>query len=606
MTTTPAETFLALELDQRLLATLEGLGYEEPTPVQAAAIPPLLAGRDVLAQAATGTGKTAAFVLPLLQRLAASGARRHDPGALVLVPTRELALQVAEAAQRYGQQLHARVLAVYGGSPMGLQIKALQRGVDLVVATPGRALDHLRRGYLKLESLQALVLDEADEMLDLGFAEDLEAILETLPAGRQTALFSATLPARITSLASKHLKDPVELRIAPRQAGSAEEAARVRQVAFLVSRSQKPDALARLLDLEDPQAALVFCRTRTEVDLLSERLSSQGRSVLALHGGVSQSQREKVLQRFRDGRCDLLVATDVAARGLDVTRITHVVNYDVPSSPETYVHRIGRTGRAGRSGTALTLVEPRERQQLRQIEKLARRRLELGTLPTVADLRARRLALTGAALREALVAGGLERFRGLVETLAQEFDPLDVAAAGVKLFHGDEPEPAPEPPAPRPERSPRPAKAERPLRPERPAPHAQRDQAARPAPAERAARGDAPPRRKDRPVAHEQRPAPPGRETRPERPARARRPDEFTPERLLVSAGRRQGLRPADIVGALTRGAGVHSAAIGAIELGDDATLIELHPEAVEDCVRFLRREGLRGQPVSIKRQTGH
>jgi len=638
-------TFAELGLERRLLQALDGLGYEEPTPVQAAAIPPLAQGRDVLAQAATGTGKTAAFVLPLLQRLIESGtARRSEPFALVLVPTRELALQVAEAAQRYGAQINARVLPVYGGQPMGMQIKALQRGVDLVVATPGRALDHLRRGYLKFPTLQVLVLDEADEMLDMGFAEDLEAIMKTLPVERQTSLFSATLPGRITAMANRYLKDPVELRIAVQPQATADTAATVRQVAYLVSRSQKPDALVRLLDLEDPEAALVFCRTRVEVDVLVERLHAQGRSVQALHGGISQAQREKVLKRLRDGKSDVLVATDVAARGLDVSRLSHVINYDVPSSPDTYVHRIGRTGRAGRGGTALTLVEPRERQQVRQIERLVKRRLELGTLPTTADLRARRLALTGAALREALVSGGLERFRAMVEALAQEFDPLDVAAAGVKLAHGDEPEIAPTPselkhskPAPRPSAVPPAAPVARaeavPAEPaaqvpvsEAPPPREPDSRVEAPRPAARPAREPRPhdrtapriavPRQeRERPyersesagreARHDERKGSSGghAERRPERSHGFESGSPLALERLVLSAGRQQGLRPADIVGALIKGAHIPAVAIGSIELSDDFTIIELHGEALEDCVTYLRKEGLRGQPISVKRQ---
>jgi len=575
-------TFAELGLDARLLEGLQKLGYEEPTPVQAAAIPLLVAGRDVLAQAATGTGKTAAFVLPLLQRLSASGGRRTAPFGLVLVPTRELALQVAEAAQRYGAGLGAQVLAVYGGQPLNVQLRALRRGIDLVVATPGRALDHLRRGHLRLDALQTLVLDEADEMLDMGFAEDLEALLAALPPERQTALFSATLPERITALARRHLKTPVELRIPAARESGEDKLPRVRQAAYLVTRAYKPDALGRLLDLEDPQAALVFCRTRMEVDQLVESLGAQGRDVAALHGGLTQQQRERVLERFRAGRTDVLVATDVAARGLDVSHISHVINYDVPSAPESYIHRIGRTGRAGRSGTALTLVEPRERQQLKNIERLTRRKIELGTLPTVADLRARRLALTGAALREALVAGGLEHFRVLVEALAQEFDPLDVAAAGVKLAHGDQPEPVEIPrsvvaePARRPKPGPKPAfKRERPPR------AGAKPAAAKPF-AERRAGFAAP------------KGGPPAK-------AGARRGAPST-ERLWIGAGRRQGARPADLVGAFTKGAAIPNEAIGAIELGDDFMLVELRPDALEDCVRYLRRAGLRGQPVVVRR----
>ncbi|MCL4810133.1 MAG: DEAD/DEAH box helicase, partial [Thermoanaerobaculia bacterium] len=349
--------FGSLGLDARLLAALASLGYEEPTPIQKQAIPPLLGGRDLLAQAATGTGKTAAFALPMLDRLVREGGDRKAVFGLVLVPTRELAMQVAEAVHRYGRGTGVRVLAVYGGSSMGLQLRALERGVDVVVATPGRALDHVKRSTLKLSGVKLVVLDEADEMLDMGFAEDLEAILDATPAGRPMALFSATFPARISGLAGRRLSSPVELRLGPAREteATAEGAGRVRQTAYVVHRAHKPAALARILDLEDPASAIVFCRTRTEVDEISEKLNARGRRAEALHGGFTQDQRDRVMKRFRSGAADLLVATDVAARGLDVEQVSHVVNYDVPNEAEGYVHRIGRTGRAGRAGTAITL-----------------------------------------------------------------------------------------------------------------------------------------------------------------------------------------------------------------------------------------------------------
>ena len=344
--------FASLGLDPRLLSALSALGYEEPTPVQRQAIPILLERRDLLAQAATGTGKTAAFALPMLDRLSREGGERKTVFGLVLVPTRELAMQVAEAVHRYGRDAGVRVLAVYGGSSMGLQLRALDRGVDVVVATPGRALDHVKRGTLALSGVKLVVLDEADEMLDMGFAEDLEAILDATPAGRPMALFSATFPARIAGLASRRLSSPVELRLGTaREKGAAPEGGvRVKQTAYVVPRAHKLAALSRILDLEDPASAIVFCRTRTEVDEISEKLNARGRRAEALHGGFSQEQRDRVMKRFRSGAADLLVATDVAARGLDVEQISHVFNYDVPSEAEAYVHRIGRTGRAGRAG----------------------------------------------------------------------------------------------------------------------------------------------------------------------------------------------------------------------------------------------------------------
>ena len=349
----------------------------------------LLDGRDVLGQAATGTGKTAAFTLPLIQRAAlgagvvggvVEGAQtddgaddaamdfeRHGPSVLILVPTRELAMQVGEAVHKYGKGLGMRAVPVYGGQDIRRQLRALERGADVVIATPGRALDHIRRKTLALGSVRAVVLDEADEMLDMGFAEDLEAILSEAPAARQTALFSATLPPRIRDLAERHLTNPVRVSI-PAERAAEGTMPRVRQMAYIVARAHKIAALGRMLDVETPTLAFVFCRTRTEVDQLTETLNGRGYRSEALHGGMSQEQRDRVMRRVRGGATDLLIATDVAARGLDVEQVSHVVNYDVPSAPEAYVHRIGRTGRAGREGVAITLVEPREHRLLRNIE----------------------------------------------------------------------------------------------------------------------------------------------------------------------------------------------------------------------------------------------
>ena len=424
--------FAALGLEAALLTTLETLGYEEPTPIQRESIPPLLAGRDLLGQAATGTGKTAAFTLPLLQRIAHSE-RRHL-SALILVPTRELAMQVSEAVQRYGKELRISVLAVYGGQSIGPQFQALRRGVDVVVATPGRALDHIRRNTLQLKNVKIVVLDEADEMLDMGFAEDLDAILVQTPRERQTALFSATMPPRIASIAKRHLKDPVEIKIAkePVKDGAVP---RVHQTAYLVARPHKVLALARILDIAASKSALVFCRTRLEVDELTAMLNSRGYRAVALHGGLNQAQRDRVMHAFRSGQTELLVATDVAARGLDIPSVSHVVNYDLPSSPEVYVHRIGRTGRAGREGAAITIVEPREQRLLRNIEQLTKARIVVTPVPTIADLHAKRLERTKTAMQKVLAAGGLDRFRAVVESLASQFNPTDVAAAAMKLAH---------------------------------------------------------------------------------------------------------------------------------------------------------------------------
>src|SRR5580698_4280156 len=384
-----AAGFVDLMLAPELCRALTGLGYEEPTPIQLAAIPPLLEGRDPVGQAATGTGKTAAFALPILQRILAEGGGA-DPLALVLVPTRELAVQVAEAMNSYARDMGARVLAVYGGEPIGRRLGPLRRGVDVVVATPGRAIDHINRGTLKLDGLAMVGLDEADEMLDMGFADDIEEILGNTPEDRQIALFSATMPPRIDGMVRRHLRNPVRVELGRQAASTQAEVLLVRQTAYIVPRGHKPAALGRVLDLEAPTATVVFCRTRDEVDQLTETLNGRGHRAEALHGGMDQQHRDRVMSRLRSQTIDLLVATDVAARGLDIEQLTHVVNYDVPSAPESYVHRIGRVGRAGREGTAITLAEPREHKMLKTIERATKRPIAIEKLPTVADLRAMR------------------------------------------------------------------------------------------------------------------------------------------------------------------------------------------------------------------------
>ena len=385
---------------------VEELGYTHPSPIQAESIAPLVEGRDLLGQAATGTGKTAAFALPMLERLAEQRperARGEAPFGLILAPTRELALQVSEAVSRYGARLGARVLTVYGGAPVGPQWKALQNGVDVVVATPGRAIDLMNRGALRLDDLEIVVLDEADEMLDMGFVEDIETLLDATPDTRQAVLFSATMPRRIEILAQKYLREPVTVRIR-REAVAEGEAPKVRQTAYLVPRTHTTAALGRILEAERPAAAIVFCRTRLDVDAVTEMLTARGLRAEALHGGMDQEHRTRVVERLRSGRTELLVATDVAARGLDIDLLTHVVNHDVPQSAEAYVHRIGRVGRAGREGVAITLVPPSKVHALRAVERLTGQPIAFAAVPTAADLRAARLDRTAAALRERLIA----------------------------------------------------------------------------------------------------------------------------------------------------------------------------------------------------------
>ena len=414
----PAEGFDALGLDARLVKTLSELGYEEPTPIQRESIPPLLAGRDVIGQAATGTGKTAAFALPILQRIAqmgkAGGKDRPQPAALILVPTRELAMQVAEAMHKYGAKLKLTSIPIYGGHSFGQQQRMLDRGVDVVVATPGRALDHIRRETMDVSGIAILALDEADEMLDMGFADDLDAILEQTPGDtRQTIFFSATLPPRIAGMVKNHLKSPLRIEIEKEKSREGDAAPKVRQTAYIIPRGRKLEVLGRILDLENPASALVFCRMRWEVDELTERLCAYGYRAQALHGGVTQDQRTRVVKRLREGSIDLVIATDVAARGLDIENLELVVNFDVPVSPDSYVHRIGRVGRAGREGVAITLADPRESRLLKLFERHTKGRIEIAQVPTVADLRARQLDALRATLSDAIAAGGLDEYRSV-------------------------------------------------------------------------------------------------------------------------------------------------------------------------------------------------
>ncbi|MEU8077921.1 DEAD/DEAH box helicase [Catellatospora citrea] len=545
-------TFADLGLRPELTKALSALGYEEPTPIQREAIGPLLAGRDLLGQAATGTGKTAAFALPVLQHWAdsADGRTRVDPTALILVPTRELAVQVSEAVHRYGRDLGVRVLPIYGGQPIGRQLQTLRRGVDIVVATPGRALDHIGRGTLQLADLRTVVLDEADEMLDMGFAEDIEAILQETPDTRQTVLFSATMPSRVEGLVKRYLRDAARIQMG-RAAQAPGEAPKVRQSAYVVARAHKPAALGRVLDVEAPTAAIVFCRTREEVDQLTETMNGRGYRAEALHGGMSQEQRDRVMGRLRAGTADLLVATDVAARGLDIEQLTHVINYDVPSAPEAYVHRIGRVGRAGREGVAVTLAEPREHRMLKAIERVTRQRITMEKIPSVADLHARRLEMTRAAIHESLLEDELDRFRVVVESLADEYDIVEVALAAVKVAHeamGNAPDDE--------------------VIPDIAEPVERRE---RPGQGDGRARGGS-------------------------------RGPAAGAVKLFIGLGRRNGVRPQDLVGAIAGEAGLPGRDIGAIEIADRFSLVEVPAEAADDVIQALRTATIKGKRVSARR----
>lgn len=543
---TSEQGFSQLGLHDDILSAVTALGYEAPTPVQAAAVPALVQGRDLLGLAATGTGKTAAFSLPLLHRLATAPATRAVTG-IVITPTRELARQVARSIHAYGRGIGVRVLPIYGGAPFGPQLRALSRGVDVVVATPGRARDHLERGTLRLDSVRTVVLDEADEMLDMGFQEDIEALLEATPSGRQTALFSATLPARLEAIAATHLQDPVRVELRPSE-GAAASAPNVKQVAHVVRSRDREAALIRVLDYEDPEAMLIFCRTRLGVDNLVESLVARGYRAEPLHGGMSQSQRERVMARLRARSADLVIATDVAARGIDVPHITHVLNYELPNSPEAYTHRIGRTGRAGRDGTAITFITKREKRVLRRIEQVTSAPVNLRPLPTMAELRTAQLDRLRSGVLEVLGLGAeeLTDTRGLVEALAADHDPIDIAAAALKILH-DEGSPDEE--------------------------------------------------------ALEMEPAPSHSSNNRDRDRGSNAHPAGVPwAQIQLSLGRMARIGPGDIVGALTGVAGLSSQDIGAIDIVQRSSFVEIRADAVDHVLSCVPRMHLRGRPVHGRR----
>ncbi|GAC1437826.1 MAG: hypothetical protein NVSMB65_12140 [Chloroflexota bacterium] len=403
-----AVPFTELGLSPEILRAVVEVGYEETTPIQEQSIPLLLAGRDIIAQAQTGTGKTAAFALPLLERVDA--AQRH-PQVLVLAPTRELVVQVAGAVHKLGRYRGVTVAPIYGGQPIERQFRALRHGVHIIVGTPGRLMDHMRRETLSLAQVTTVILDEADEMLNMGFIEDIEFILAQAPADRQTALFSATMPARITALARKYMREPVRVTIE----GERLTVAQTRQTYFEVREREKLDALTRILDYETPESVIIFCARKSDVDELGEALLGRGYAAETLHGDLSQVQRDRVMRRFREGAAEVLVATDVAARGLDVAGVSHVINYDIPWDPESYVHRIGRTGRAGRKGEAITLVTPRERRLLSIIERHINKRLKPARLPSMADIAARRRERFRGRILETIEEGSLDSYLAMVD-----------------------------------------------------------------------------------------------------------------------------------------------------------------------------------------------
>lgn len=546
-------TFAELGLSETITQSLTELGFEEPTPIQVEAIPALLAGHDVLGRAATGTGKTAAFGLPLIERYALNR-EAGLPLILILTPTRELCIQVSESLHSFGKEAGLIVTPIYGGQDYSRQIRALKRGTHVVVATPGRALDHIGRGTLDLTDIEAVVLDEADEMLDLGFADELDAIFDALPTKVQTALFSATLPPRIAQIAEKRLSDPIRISIA-REVTAEGETPRVPQVAYIVGHNYRTAALGRILDIEAPELAIIFTRTRKEVDDLTEALRARGYDVEALHGGLDQPTRDRVMKRARSGQLEAIVATDVAARGIDLENLTHVINFGIPASYETYVHRIGRTGRAGRTGTAISILEPREHRHLRAIEGITKSRIEIRSVPSVDDVRAKRLEVLKAALVEQLEGDDLEQYKVLIEELCEDYDPFEVASAALALVDATQ--------------------------------SSDDDDTDIPAyaPFERT--------RKER------------RPRSEERPGRARRAFNATPEegmtRLFIGAGYDMGVRPNDIVGAIANEANIPSKFIGAIDISERYTLVEVASDVAQGIVDRLQGVRFKGRSATVK-----
>ena len=578
-----APRFGDLGLPEPLLAALSDVGYESPSPIQAATIPALLAGRDVLGTAQTGTGKTAAFALPVLAKLDMS---RPRPQALVLAPTRELAIQVAEAFQRYATRIPGfHVLPIYGGQGYGPQLQALRRGVQVVVGTPGRVIDHLNRGTLDLSELQCLVLDEADEMLRMGFIDDVEAVLQKTPPNRQVALFSATMPPPIRRIAQTYLKDPAEVTIASKTTTSAN----IRQRYWFVTGMHKLDALTRILEAEPFDAMIVFARTKAATEELAEKLQARGVAAGAINGDIQQQQRERTIQQLKDGKLDVLVATDVAARGLDVERISHVLNYDIPYDTESYVHRIGRTGRAGRSGEAILFVTPREKGMLRAIERATRQPIEEMRLPSVAAVNDRRVARFFEKISGVLESGGLEDYRELVDRYAGEHDVAasEIAAALAKLLQGGTPlllEARDEPP-------PRPARAEREPRPFQ----GERERRAYPPRDEGDTPAARPPRAHDAEFG-----ARPPRTPKPPRSA----PDAGM-ETYRVEVGHMHGVKPGNIVGAIANEAGLESRFIGRIDIHDDHSILDLPEGMPPEVMSHLQKTWVVGQQLRISRWDG-
>jgi ATP-dependent RNA helicase DeaD len=590
--------FADLGLSAGLLQALTDIGYETPSPIQAQCIPILLDGKDLIGQAQTGTGKTAAFALPLLEQI---DVKITKPQALVLTPTRELAIQVAEALQSYAHHLPGfHVLPIYGGQSYTIQLKQLARGAHIIVGTPGRVMDHLERKTLNLDHLKTMVLDEADEMLRMGFIDDVEWILERTPAEHQTALFSATMPEQIRRVAQKYLVEPREVKI---KSATATVAA-IRQVYWQVSGMHKLDALTRILEVEENfDAAIIFVRTKTATVELADKLAARGYAAAALNGDLNQQMRERVIDQLKSGALDIVIATDVAARGIDVPRVSHVVNYDIPYDTEAYVHRIGRTGRAGRTGNAILFVAPREIRMLRTIERATRQPIAPLTLPSRADVTNKRVADFKEKVAEVLNAEGLDFFANIVSQIAEEqnVSAEEVAAALAMLAQQGKPlqiageDPRPAPAAAFDNRDSR-----------RPASFAERER--KPRFEDRESR----PRFEDR----ESRPRPDDRESRPRFEDREARPrfDDTKPRRAApagdmvryrIDVGRDHGVEVRDIVGAIANEAGIESRFIGRIALYEESSTVELPAGMPPEAGNALKRTRVRGVPINLRPDEG-
>ncbi|MCM2317645.1 MAG: DEAD/DEAH box helicase, partial [Thermoanaerobaculia bacterium] len=604
--------FESLGLRAEILSTLTALGYEAPTPIQEKTIPVMLAGRDLIGQAQTGTGKTAAFALPILQNIDPELMKTQ---ALVLAPTRELAMQVAEAFHTYAKGLgQITVLPVYGGAPMYLQLRHLERGAQIVVGTPGRLIDHLERGTLKLEAVRTVVLDEADEMLRMGFIDDVELILSKVQSPRQTALFSATMPPEIKRIASRHLSDPAKIEVEHKSMAAPE----IEQRFINVNEAQKLDVLTKILELEPSEATLVFRRTKNGAAELAERLEARGFSAQAMHGDMTQSLRESVIRRLKAGQIEVVVATDVAARGLDVEQIEHVVNFDIPHDQEVYVHRIGRTGRAGRSGVATLFVTPRERKMLRDIERFTGGVIAQMRMPTHADVHAKRVTVFKKSVRKSLEDGDLELYTSLVSEIAEESgrDIAEVAAAAARLANGSrslelKPEPVVREQAVRPQvdmrsefKQNKAKYVERAAAPGRKAPSRApimgrvEQQSGDPGKAgipmaptagERLRAYKKDEGRRERPMGAERKPF---RDSRSEPKAR-----------LAIALGIEHGLRPADVVGSIANEAGVPGRDIGPIEIGETSTIVSVPENVAAMVIEKLASARLRGKSFRIRRE---